>query len=337
MGAENAQRINGISLAILISVATALAYGYFLDVNYRDYERRVELHAAILDGSAPAPYRYRVLVPVACEAISRALAPVTGERWSFLLAYGIYEEIAFLLFFLALFRFLRLWSSTGGALMGVLFVGATMTLALRHHYFQPWSILEVALIALGLTAIVQGRRLALVLIVILASLNRETGFVLVLAYALAAPGRERTTRPSMGLGMTLFALWGLIFLGLRWALGWQANLHSVSELWAINTAPENLARTLLQVGLLLGPFWAFAAWGYSTAEKELRRLTWWVPAYLVTVLVWGIHHEARLWLPIVPVATALGLTYLARRGLFAPLSLPAPNASSSEEHRSVGV
>ena len=70
----------------------------------------------------------------------------------------------------------------------------------------------------------------------------------------------------------------------------------------------NLA--VFNVTLLLGAFWLFAALGWRHAPSFVRRTALVIPAYLITVAVWGIWWEVRLLMPLYPVLFALALSYL---------------------------
>ena len=53
-----------------------------------------------------------------------------------------------------------------------------------------------------------------------------------------------------------------------------------------------------------------AAIGISRAPAFVRRSALVLPAYALTILVWGTWVEVRLWLPMYPVILPLALSHL---------------------------
>lgn len=178
---------NNIELSILIlilSVSAVIANGYFNKVDKPNFESRYELHNQIIAGTAPSPYRYRVLVPFVGEFLTQGLSVVFPVRASFLLAYAIYDLLSIFFLLVVLFFWLRTWFNKDRALIGVLFVAGTMPIALQDHYFQPWSLLEAGLFSAALIAIHRKHYWLLAFLVVLASLNRETAVFIPLAFLL---------------------------------------------------------------------------------------------------------------------------------------------------------
>ena len=319
-------RAGWMTFAIILSVSAVLAYLYFRQVGSPRLAERIELHEQIMRGTADAPYRYRVLVPFLGEGITRMLdAALPGDR-AFLFAYALYDLAAILFLLGSLHRYLRAWFSNEQALVGVLFAAAAMPMALRDHYFQPWSILEAGLFTAGLICIRGGRHRLLALVVALASLNRETGIFIPLAFLIAAPranGGDDPRRPSRKKAALLLAgytaIWAAAFFGLRLVLGEAPSVETVGGLLAKNTIGPALLRTAVHVALLFGAFWIFAAAGFRRAPAFVKRTALLVPPYLVVVILWGIWYEVRLLLPLNAIVIPLGLSFLYReRGAVSP-------------------
>jgi hypothetical protein len=312
-------RIGWTTFAIVLSVSAALAYVYFRQVGSPYLQERLELHRQILQGSAESPYRYRVLVPFVAEALARGLSAVLPGDRAFLLAYGLYDLAAIFLLLGVLYRYLRAWFSNEQALGGVLFAAATMPVALRDHYFQPWSILEAGLFAAGLLCICRGRRWTLAAIVALASFNRETAVFIPLAFLLAnasiggtgEPGRMPVRRAAL-LFAGYCAIWAAVFFGLRAVLGGAPPAMPRPEAFSRNTAGAVTLRAIVRAGLLFGAFWIFAVAGFRRAPGFVRRVSLVALPYLAAVLVWGMWHEVRLLMPLYAIIVPLGLSFLYR-------------------------
>jgi hypothetical protein len=318
--AASKTRIDLIALLLILSVAAVIAYGYFYRVDVPHVEARMELHNQIIAGTAPSPYRYRVLVPFAAEACSQALAVAMPEKKAFLLAYAAFDVLAVFLLLAMLSLWSRQWFSREQALIGSLFVAATMPIALQDHYFQPWSLLEAVLFTAALPAIYHRRYGLLAGVVVLASLNRETAIFIPLAFLFTSLDVMRSWKSTrridwqpirMFCGMVL--LWGIVFLGLRYFRGSAVHVETIAGLLVRNTTVESLFRTLVHGSLFLGAFWLFALLGIRHAPRFLRQVSWIIPLYLVSVLLWGVWYEVRLLLPLYPILVPLGLAFLFRQ------------------------
>ncbi|MCX5752417.1 MAG: hypothetical protein NTW97_02090 [Candidatus Krumholzibacteria bacterium] len=323
------RRAGWTTFAIILSVSAVLAYIYFRQVGRLYFEERLELHGQILRGAAESPYRYRVLVPFIAEGLARALGAVLPGDGAFLLAYALYDLAAILLLLGALHRYLRAWFSNEQALIGVLFAAATMPVALRDHYFQPWSILEAALFAAGLLCIRDRRYRLLALVVALASLNRETAIFVPLAFLFAVAwtkGEDGENRPIGGRAALLFvgyaAIWAAAFFGLRLLLGDAPRVVTIGELLARNTSTPAIFRAVMRAALIFGAFWIFAAAGFRRAPAFVKRTALLAPLYLAAVALWGIWHEVRILMPLYAIVVPLGLSFLYRERIASPRSDP---------------
>lgn len=334
------------AFAIILSVSAVLAYIYFRTVGSPYALERIELHERILGGAAESPYRYRVLVPCLAEGLTRALSAALPGGKAFMLAYALLDLAAILLLLGVLYRYLRAWFTSDQALIGVLFAAATMPMALRDHYYQPWSVLEAGLFAAGLLCIRDRLYVLLAVIVSLASFNRETAVFIPLAFLVCAFGGngmdggndESGAHGASGAGdatdlsrrkfILLFAayvaIWAAVFFGLRWFFGEGPRVISVRELLARNTIRPAIFRTAVHLALIFGAFWLFAALGFRRAPAFVKRTVLLAPAYLVAVALWGIWYEVRLLMPLYAIVVPLGLSFLY-------LDRPAPPASPSPE------
>ena len=305
------------ALAILLSVSAVLAYAYFRTVDRPYREARLDLHERILRGDAPEPYRFRVLAPAAAETLRRVFSAAVEEEWAFLLAYAAFDFAAIALFLWLLYRYLAAWFTAEQALIGALFAAATMPVALRDHFFQPWSLLEAALFTAGLLCIHRRRRVLLAAVVAIASFNRETGIFIPIAYLLAEARPVGGAEPERGrvlarrlYGAALLALWAAVFFGLRAAIGRGASAGTVAGILAYNVSGPVLARALLRGALIFGAFWIFAALGIRRAPRFVRRTAFVAPLYLAAIGLWGGWHEARLLLPLYAVIVPCALSRL---------------------------
>jgi hypothetical protein len=310
------------ALIFILSVSAVIAYGYYNRVDRPYFESRLELHNQIIAGTAPSPYRYRILVPLIGEVFTKALSVVLSNKAAFLLSYAIYDLLAIFSMLAILFFWVRNWFSREQALVGVLFVAGTMPIALQDHFFQPWSLIEVGLFSAALLAIHRKRNWLLASLGALASLNRETAIFMPLAFLLTnldmtslMRARIKIAGKPILLAGGFFLIWAVVFFGLRYFQGTASHIHTIEELVARNTTRGSLFKTSVNGSLFLGGFWVFAVLGFRYAPCAIRRVALIVPLYLMTVILWGVWYEVRLLMPLYPILVPLGLSFTYRQEL----------------------
>lgn len=311
-------RIDVIALTLIISASAVLSYNYFLQIERPHLEERMRLHSEIMDGTAPFPYRYRVLVPVTCQLLWKGLSKVLPSRKAFLVSYALLNLATILFLLTMLYFWLVVWFSREIALIGVLFVASTIPVAFRDHFFQPWSFLDAGLFTAGLLAIYGKRYYLLGLITVLAAFNRETSVFIPLAFLIGTLGMSdlrlktaEVVKKTLAPFGCYIALWALIFFGLRYGLGHLPHFVDAAALFSKNTAPDSLMRFVVNGTLFLGAFWILALLGIKHAPIFVRRVSWIVPLYLSVFFMWGVWYEVRLLMPLYPLVIPLGLSFLS--------------------------
>ncbi|MEJ5241527.1 MAG: hypothetical protein WHS87_10055 [Anaerolineales bacterium] len=253
------------ALILIFSASLILAHQYIQRIDIPYLESRFDLHHQIIQGSAPSPYRYRVLLPFAAELAIRTILTNFGEEMAFFLAYAFYQWIAILLSLVTLFFWLRFWFENEPALIGVLFAASTMPIAFQDHYFQPWSLLEPALFSFALIAIRREKFWILAILVFLASLNRETAVFLPLTF-LAIKWENNQKRQSLLQFGYLLLIWSVTFWGLRYLRGNAPHVETLESLLMQNLTPQGLFDAFLNVSLFLGGFWMCNLWSQKLAN-----------------------------------------------------------------------
>jgi hypothetical protein len=290
--------------AIFITAIAASAFDDAFIVDDAARQMRRDGHTRILAHTATEPDRYRVLVPYLVEPVVLAIEVVTPEGTAIDAAYAVFYVCAFVWLVWTLFAYLALWFSERQALIGSLVAASTLRLTLQEY--TPFSILEPGFFALALLFAYRQRRAWLGIIVAIAALNRETAVFLPLAYAVTSP----PTRRNVTTTAALLAIWAAIFLGVRYLFGGGTRYWTLDTIWAWNRNPEHLLLTVLNITLLLGAFWIFAALGYQRSPPFVRRSALVIPPYIAAVLVWGVWSEVRLLTPLYPILFSLALSFL---------------------------
>lgn len=305
-----------VPVSVLFAVATAVGYSYTMAVGVPSVYARIHSHSTVLSQSAGFPLRYRILVPFAAELIAGGLEGFVRFEDAFIWAYALVDTASVCVTLFALYFYLRVWFSSEQALIGALIAGALMPVAFRYHYFHPWSLLEPGLFALGLLSLARGRLRGYLAVLLLATLNRESGMFLALAYPFAvwggfkradASGRLTTIARSAGFVAAPLFLYAVLVL----TFGYAPNPDVAANTFANNLKPANLATAAFNIAIFLGPFWLFVVLGARRAPAFVKRSAGIVPLY-VLALVFTRWLEVRPLMTLYPVLIPMGLSFMYR-------------------------
>jgi hypothetical protein len=311
-----ADRRNALSIVVLGLMLGTL---YFIAIDLNDPPFSFQQQQNVVTGEAGSPYRYRVLVPFLLESGSRTAAFLGPREVAYLTTSFIYDGLALTAQMLALYGLTRQWFSPGQALVGVAFTTSATLATFGYFLYQPWSILEVMFFALGFWMAYRERWTAVMVTVVLASLNRETGVFLPLALLLAsleradfrdtAGMRAALRRPAVRRAFGLVVLSTAIFAGLRLVRGGAPPVDQLADVWSRNLDPNNLTAAGMVLVLFLGLGWIFAALGFARAPDFIRGVARVIPFYLAAFAIWGWWREARILTTLYPILVPLLLAY----------------------------
>jgi hypothetical protein len=130
---------------LLLAIAGQMAFTHVYNV-YQMWDE-TPVHVGIVAGTEEPPFRYRVLVPFAAEAL-RPLFPV-GARESIVLAYEALSVVFITGFVFTVYGFLRRFYAPSLALLGVALVGMAAQVAVIRPTMLAWSWLEAWLLTLA--------------------------------------------------------------------------------------------------------------------------------------------------------------------------------------------
>ncbi len=274
------------------------------------------LYRGILNGTAVSPYRYRVL--------SIFLMSVIGKQpqsdAAIAIAYAITHLVVMPCVIFAYYAALRRWLSPLAAIFGIVIYVLYLPVMYRIYSIGVYSSVELGLLALALW----WRRPGLIygLLIILATLNRETGVLLVLAFAAIHFPRWRERRIQVWT-IVYGGLWAAVYVGLRLWRGPAPELESLAVLLDKNLhswmLPEAISNHFYFLPLYLS---VFLMW--RKLSPELRRLIIFVVVpYLALTAIFGGWNEVRLLMPVMPFLTVcfiLALYQLSRQKVIVELA-----------------
>lgn len=304
-------RMIKMSSSILIVVAIMTLASGFMDVRSRAYPARSyqEFIPKVVDGTADAPERYRVLAPFAVYGLER----VTGLSAS--AAWYVSRLAAFFTAYLVFFAYLRTWFTSPQALLGTAMVAATLPLTFTNSWAHPDHIPELALFTAGCLAIARERLAWVFILLALATLNRETAVFLIPLYLLAGT----MTRARLVVTAVLAAEWAAIYFGLRF---WRGFVHYdylqlTRNLDFLKLLPDNYDpyyRAYAWFGLAL--FGGLLTVGLRTQGSPplfVTRALWVTPLFGAVAFAISSIIESRIFTPLYPlvmpaVIFALGST-----------------------------
>lgn len=255
-----------------------------------------ETYRAVVDGSALSPYRYRVLSPVFVYLLGGN--PRTDLAIS--TAYVIAHCIAFPLAFFAYYKALTRWVSSLHALFGIVLLLMYLPVMMRVYGTSLYLPIELGLFSLALAWMRPGWGYAV--LVIIATLNRETGILLVLAFTAVHFPNWRDHKLQRWT-IIYAALWVSIYFGLRLWRGVAADEVSIAAAFSENTNSWHTIFAATNHFFFVPLYVAvFISWRYLSAE--IRRLFLGVVTpYLLLFATFGFLNEVRLLMPIMPFLT----------------------------------
>jgi hypothetical protein len=262
-------------------------------------------------GTAVAPYRYRVLAPWIVQQIADLLNFEGLE--GLIPAIFAFWILSYILLFLAMYHLLRIFYSPFMCQVGILIMVVSFQVTFDGA-FQPSTVLEAAMYTIALILIESKRNWALLIVLIIATLNRETSCFIVMFYAARwMVGRWPFFVRKDLIWIGAYSLvWLAIFIELRLWLGSVVSVLTVSDMLAENTTIAHIALTLGRAVLFMGAYWLVMYTGFGASSTLIKRAWIVVPIYLLAIGVFGIWREVRLLVPLYPILISTVIAQLRR-------------------------
>lgn len=296
-----------------LSVALALQVAWIFSTRVEQplSDFRIEQQSAILQGSAPEPYRFRLLIPFLAHVLSRIF-----EVESLLAALDSFPQanshvFAFLIInwitiTLVIFVGTELTKGLGqGAnLSSALLISGFLNVGLYNHGYQPWSLLELLCWAALLLMIRNSKDFWLPVLSVLAVANRETGLLIPLAYLVILYCQNKfISRYQILNGFLSFAIVVSIYVGIRNLVGSAPSVITIEQTLFVNLSTPFFALFVMNLFMMLAVPLLLAL--KSTPNSEEKSWLAGFMLYIPLFLIFGIWAEVRLIFPLAFMVTIL--------------------------------
>lgn len=268
---------------------------------YLEQGLQIQRHNAVLQGSAPNPWQYRILADTLVEGIIRLFQNlgIPHPVASAFIAFRFVQNA--LIFWLAYLYYRKLHLHPAHALIGLTVLAWGMTYANYDSDLQFNTYFDIIFYLLAGLLIIAKRPIWLIPLMIFAALNRETsGLIPFLALALILPwsadAKNRKIIFPAAAGLVIFAA---IFAGLRLMYPNQPLSVPHGQHMGLELLRYNLFRaiTWTQLFATLSIIPALALLAYKKWPAPLQIFFWViVPAWLLIHPFTSVMAETRVFL-----------------------------------------
>ncbi|MGC8732406.1 MAG: helix-turn-helix domain-containing protein, partial [Halothiobacillaceae bacterium] len=300
------------AVIVTICVALTLVYVHFVALRYAD--ARFDDHQSIIQKKALSPYRYRVLLPWLAHLIGWAASrlEILPYRTAVSGLYVAFTWAGLTAGFLLFYRYMRSWFPMEGALLATLYLCALTPFSFMYIRFQPWGWWELAIFTAGTWLICEGRRLALLALIVAASFLRETAVFLAILYFVGRFGAE-PPRCLIAWTAALGTSSTAVFLGLRMFLGWAPHVgQDQYENPLFFRLIYNLTHImpLLTFIIFYNIFWIYSLRDVTIKPRRLVQMLWFIPVFLIVHIFSAHMNESRYYFEIAPIVMPLAMMSL---------------------------
>jgi hypothetical protein len=309
------KRSDWYAFALYVSLAVAVG---FTDHRVRRFAEFVvsTYVPEVVQGTADAPSRYRVLAPFVIDAATRTSTVPPLITFLVLRLLCIYAGLV------ATHVYLRRWYAPAFALLGTTLLAALLPLTFTNSWAHPDSMVEIVLFTAGCAAVVAKRDGWFLALLMLAALNRETSAFLLLLWAWQRLASERSMSMLRRIAFVGSA-WVAVFVGLRWIRGFATYDYWMlpTNLASLIPLPDNFDPYVRVSGymwlVLTIPLMSFAVVGVRQTgwSSYFGRAVWVAASLLLVGFTISSVIESRIFTPLFPL-----LLPAAMAGLGVPMS-----------------
>ncbi len=304
--------MRGVLLLVCVSLLSVFTVVLQVRTLGRDYlaGEQMRRHRAILEGTAKAPYQYRLLSEYVLAGILRFLRATALPEPVFIACFGMRLMQNMLIFLLAAWYY----RASGFRLYSVLLGVALLAWGMSHAYYNSDlafnTYFDIVFYLTAALLIHYQQDVWLIPVTLLAALNRETSGLIPVMFVAVRYSQVRHHKKQLvklisvagGAGM----VYGVIFVALRIVFGPRQLSVPGEYSPGIEFVFYNLGRpiTYIQLAATLAILPIMAAFSWRVWPGALKKMFWAViPAWLVIHLCYSVIAETRLLL--VPFALIL--------------------------------
>ena len=301
---------------VIFFISLALASAYQDAVQLKFTQVRLEIHRSILIGTSISPYRYRILVVMVLGWIINVLSKLMASESAFTLVYHLHMFCCLFFMLSGLYAFFNKFFEKKISFFGILYIAGTIPITFSHHYFQPWTFLEVVLYVCALRLIMAKKNVLLCPLIVIASLNKETAVLIPLTFLFTHFDRTQKNLLSgnkdtirwFGLYVVL---WGGVFVLVRYVCGVTTHEYTFSNNLSFNL--QHWYPAIKNNFIFWGILGYFAVKGYKYAPRFIQKISLIFPLYLMLCLLFAYWLEVRVFIVMYPVCVPLALSYISHK------------------------
>jgi hypothetical protein len=278
-------------IILFVSFVTIYASTDALYNHPQRYDNDALMVADIVEGRAPAPFAYRLLVPYILYTAGNTLA-----------VHLAWYAVTLSIFYMLLWTWAARWNAR--PIAAVALAALVFQIMLATFHYGSYSTLEWILWLAGLLLITGKNRqpesshlILYGLLIAVGTLNRETtGLLLGLSWVALYPRRIR-------LHIVYAFIAVVVYLGVRYGVGYLPRSYSFETILAINLG-DTLPRVII-LNSILAPLWLALLVRIRSMPDAPRRLALFVlPIYLLLFVRFTMWQEVRLLMPILIIGVA---------------------------------
>jgi hypothetical protein len=279
-------------------LAALACLAHYLLVDIPNRPEQLAWHHGIVTNTGYYPDQYRILTYALAEGLIRLGVPFALAHE--LLRFGFTAGALVLLT-----RWLEVWLPRPWPAIGLVLAALVLPSTYLFYHLQPTDPLNWLIFCAAFLLLERGRDWALVPLVALGTLNRETVLVLPALLVILRWGRQPARR-WLPVAVAAFAAGFAVYFGLRLMLGPHPPYVSISprHYWRRNLYDP---RTWWQLPVFFNLTLVFGGWRFGSRPEFLRRAAWLVPLMLAIYVSVGYLYETRYLLALQPVTLPLTL------------------------------
>ncbi len=277
---------------VLFSVLTVYLQVMSLEkpfLYYLEQGLQIQRHTAVLEGTAPNPWQYRVLADTLVESAIQLFKNLDIPRpvASAFVSFRFLQNI--LIFWLAYLYYRKLNLSAAYALVGLSLLAWGMTYAYYDSDLQFNTYFDIVFYLLAGLLVLFDKPVWLIPLMLLAALNRETsGLIPFMALVLVIPWKaeNKKRKTTVIIAAVSLAIFATIFIGLRLMYPHQEMSMPYGHRMGFDLLRYNLFRAITwsQLFATLSIVPALALLAYKKWPWALRIFFW------VVIPVWFLIH-----------------------------------------------